>query len=47
MYNNSIDFKQAFDSVWQRGLQQVLQNNGIPEKLVNLLENWTKNQSVK
>jgi len=31
--------KQAFDSVWQRGLWQVLWNNGIPEKMVNLVEN--------
>lgn len=38
LYNNFIDFKQAFDSVWQQGLWQVLRNFGIPEELVVLLE---------
>jgi len=39
LYNNFIDFKQAFGSVWQKGLWQVLRNYGIPEELVVLLEN--------
>src|SRR6218665_3678861 len=38
LYNNFIDFRQAFDSVWQQGLWQVLRNYGIPEELVELLE---------
>ena len=38
MYNNFIDFKQAFDSVWQKGLWQVLRTYGIPEHLIQLLE---------
>ena len=38
LYNNFIDFKQAFDSVWQEGLWQVLRSNGIPEDLIILLE---------
>ena len=38
MFNNFIDFKQAFDSVWQKGLWQVLRNFGIPENLIQLLE---------
>jgi hypothetical protein len=38
LYNNFIDFKQAFDSVWQQGLWQVLRHYGIPEKMVRLLE---------
>src|SRR6218665_1943359 len=37
-YNNFIDFRQAFDSVWQQRLWQVLRNYGIPEELVELLE---------
>ena len=37
LYNNFNDLKQAFDSVWQKGLWQVLGNNSIPENLVNLL----------
>ncbi len=37
-YNNFKDFKQAFDSVWQQGLWQVLRNYGIPEELIILLE---------
>ena len=36
--SNFIDFRQAFDSVWQQGLWQVLRNYGIPEELVELLE---------
>ena len=31
LYNNFIDYKQAFDSVWQKGLWQVLRHYGIPE----------------
>ena len=47
LYNNFIDFKQAFDSVWQRGLWQVLRNNGIPEDLVLLLEDlYSKSASA-
>ena len=38
LYNNFVDYQQAFDSVWQSGLWQVLRNYGIPEKLVTLLE---------
>ena len=38
LYNNFIDFRQAFDSVWQQGLWQVLRNYGILEELVELLE---------
>jgi len=39
LYNNFIDYKQAFDSVWQTGLWQVMRHYGIPERLVRLLEN--------
>jgi len=39
IYNNFVDYRQAFDSVWQQGLWQVLRNYGIPEKMVKLLEN--------
>jgi len=38
LYNNFIHFKQAFDSVWQQRLWQVLRHYGIPEKLVLLLD---------
>jgi len=38
LYNNFIDFKQAFDRVWQKGLWQTLRNYGFPEELVVLLE---------
>uniref|UniRef100_H3B0L2 Reverse transcriptase domain-containing protein n=1 Tax=Latimeria chalumnae TaxID=7897 RepID=H3B0L2_LATCH len=33
-YNNFIDFKQVFDSIWQKGIWQVLRMYGIPEKLI-------------
>ena len=47
MYNNFIDFKQAFDSVWQKGLWQVLRTYGIPEHLIQLLEDlYSKSLSV-
>src|SRR6218665_3562197 len=38
LYNNFIDFRQAFDSVWQQRLWKVLRSYGIPEELVELLE---------
>lgn len=38
VYHNFIDFRQAFDSIWQEGLWQALRFYGIPEKLVTLLE---------
>jgi hypothetical protein len=37
-YNNFIDFKQAFDSIWQKGLWQVLRMYGVPDKLCKLVE---------
>lgn len=47
LYNNFIDFKQAFDSVWQLGLWKVLRNYGIPEQLVILLEDmYSKSASA-
>ena len=47
LYNNFIDFKQAFDSVWQQGLWQVLRNSGIPEDLLLLLEDlYSKSASA-
>src|SRR6218665_2572562 len=47
LYNNFIDFRQAFDSVWQQGLWQVLRNYGIPEELVELLEDmYSKSPSA-
>lgn len=47
LYNNFIDFRQAFDSVWQEGLWQVLRNFGIPEELVELLEDlYSKSMSA-
>src|SRR6218665_2549916 len=29
--NNFIDFKQAFDSVWQKGLWSIMKHCGVPE----------------
>jgi len=47
LYNNFIDFKQAFDSVWQQGLWAVLRNFGVPEELVELLEDlYSKSMSA-
>jgi len=48
LYNDFTDIKQTFDNVWQRGLRQVLRNNnGIPEKMVNLFENiYSKSASA-
>src|ERR1043165_7461975 len=47
LYNNFIDFRQAFDSVWQQGLWQVLRSYGIPEGLVQLLEDlYSKSMSA-
>jgi len=38
LFNNFVDFKQAFDSVWQERLWQVLRHYGVHEELVMLLE---------
>ena len=37
LYNNFIDYKQAFDSLWQEGLWRSMRHCGIPEELVLLL----------
>ena len=46
-YNNFIDYRQAFDSVWQGGLWVVLRNYGIPEKLMSLLEDSKSISAVR
>src|SRR6218665_2180707 len=38
LYHNFIDYKQAFDSVWQEGLWRVMRYCGVPEELVTLIE---------
>jgi hypothetical protein len=38
LYNNFIDYKQAFDSVWQEGLWKTMRHCGIREELVILVE---------
>jgi len=38
LYNTFIEFKQAFDSVWQDCFWQVLRYYGITKELVQLLE---------
>jgi len=38
MYNDFVDFKQAFDSVWQEGLLRTMRNCSVPEELVVLIE---------
>jgi hypothetical protein len=38
LYNNFIDYKQAFDSVWQEGLWRTMRHCGVPEELVVLVE---------
>src|ERR1700733_4837505 len=47
LYNNFIDFKQAFDSVWQEGLWKTMRHCGIPEELVLLIEDlYDKSESA-
>lgn len=47
LYNNFIDYKQAFDSVWQEGLWKVLRHCGVPEDLVMLIEDiYSKSESA-
>jgi len=38
LYNNFIDFKQTFDSVWQEGLWRALRHCGVPEEVLVLTE---------
>jgi exonuclease III len=37
-YFNFIDFKQAFDSIWQEGLWQCMRMHGVQEKLIRLIK---------
>jgi len=37
-YNSFIDFKQAFDSVWQEGLWRIMRRCDVPQELVGLIE---------
>jgi len=37
-YNLFVDFQQAFDSVYRKGLWLLLRSTGIPCKLINILE---------
>src|SRR6218665_3529526 len=47
LYNNFIDFKQAFDSVWQKGLWKTMRHCGVPEELVVLIEDiYSKSRSA-
>ena len=38
LYNNFIDYSQAFDSVWQEGLWKALRAKGISKHLVYLIK---------
>ena len=38
-----IDFRKAFDSIWRKGLWNVMRHLGYPEKIVKILENAYKN----
>ena len=47
LYNNFIDFKQAFDSVSQKGLWKTMRHCGVPEELVVLIEDiYSKSRSA-
>src|SRR6218665_3332833 len=47
LYNNLIDYKQAFDSVWQVGLWRVMRYCGVPEELVTLIEDLYSKSAVR
>ena len=38
-----IDFRKAFDSIWRKGLWNVMRHLGYPKKIVKILENAYKN----
>jgi len=48
LYNNFIDYKQAFDSLWQEGLWRSMRHCGIPEELLIVLieDLYSKSVSV-
>ena len=42
LYVCYIDFRKAFDSIWRKGLWNVMRHLGYPEKIVKILENAYK-----
>ena len=38
LYHNFIDFKKAFDRVWQEGLWRVLKNTNIDNRLIEVIK---------
>jgi len=47
LYNNFIDFKQVFDSVWHERLWRIMKHCGVPEELVVLIEDiYSKSRSA-
>ena len=43
LYVCYIDFRKAFDSIWRKGLWNVMRHLGNPEKIIKILENAYKN----
>ena len=39
LYVCYIDFRKAFDSIWRKGLWNVMRHLGYPEKIIKILEN--------
>ena len=45
LYICFVDFQKAFDSVWRRGLWQVMRHLGYDRKIIRLLESMYRNTS--
>ena len=39
LYQLFIEFRQAFDLIWRKGLRHILRRYGIPDQIVTIIEN--------
>ena len=51
VYNNCIDYKKAFDRVWNKGLWSCMANFGIydniSQEIINITESYNIIQTVR
>ena len=45
VYHNFIDFKKAFDRLWNKGLWQSMANFGISQEIIDIIKSLYDNSS--